>query len=559
MYKKNDPLVQSVQKIMEENERRRQVEAKLCEELGIYSRKELPHEHQKNYDALLEQRISEALHPNQQKLDVHEPEKDKLTAQDFKMLRAKKKTMEEEDKKEKPISKKIDKEKEAYSKMRQELVGKGTDRKTTEKLVSEEEGEETREGGAVVDTKTNKPVVSATASRAEGPSPAERAALTNKIKQMKEAMLAAPETGPRKTPGSNEMNEEQLDEKAVSKAQHRFFGLVRAIQKGKAEGSEKAEKAAKEMSATEVRKFAKTKEKSLPEKKSEMKESHTLDSVMEEIKKKLGEDAMNALYVQEAAVRPANQAAPSRVSDPTVASRATQVARTPSASPQSRPTPAQLGVRNPRMGVNQAIGTTAATGPKAGEVPSPVSRENNMPTNKAAGTAFRPQAVATVAANNQRQNLAKASERDDADTAENSALGQSQNKQPTPKPATPAPTPAPTAKPVTAAPSMTSPQAQQAYTSARKAEADTPASGASNAGPATRPTPRPAAATATPAAKPAAAPETPKSSAWDKYNASQYSGDSMGGGSAAEFARADKAMRNMQESLETTIRNVLKD
>jgi hypothetical protein len=34
-------------------------------------------------------------HPNQQKLDVHEPEKDKLTAQDFKMLRAKKKTMEE--------------------------------------------------------------------------------------------------------------------------------------------------------------------------------------------------------------------------------------------------------------------------------------------------------------------------------------------------------------------------------------------------------------------------------------------------------------------------------
>jgi hypothetical protein len=34
--------------------------------------------------------MGEALHPNQQKLDVHEPEKDKLTADDFKKLRAKK-------------------------------------------------------------------------------------------------------------------------------------------------------------------------------------------------------------------------------------------------------------------------------------------------------------------------------------------------------------------------------------------------------------------------------------------------------------------------------------
>ncbi len=35
-----------------------------------------------------------ALHPNQQKLDVHEPEKDELTADDFKKLRAGKKTPE---------------------------------------------------------------------------------------------------------------------------------------------------------------------------------------------------------------------------------------------------------------------------------------------------------------------------------------------------------------------------------------------------------------------------------------------------------------------------------
>jgi hypothetical protein len=38
-----------------------------------------------------QQKIDEKLHPNQQKLDVHEPEKDELTADDFKKLRAGKK------------------------------------------------------------------------------------------------------------------------------------------------------------------------------------------------------------------------------------------------------------------------------------------------------------------------------------------------------------------------------------------------------------------------------------------------------------------------------------
>lgn len=158
MINKNDPLIGAVSKIMEQNDLRREVEKKLCEELGVFSRNALPHEHLANYDALLEQRLAEAgrvlpdltqkepekkhskeyaqrmkdasdkrksskaersaaatfaykmwgkkadqkkkvdeaLHPNQQKLDVHEPEKDKLTAQDFKMLRAKK-TMKEEE------------------------------------------------------------------------------------------------------------------------------------------------------------------------------------------------------------------------------------------------------------------------------------------------------------------------------------------------------------------------------------------------------------------------------------------------------------------------------
>jgi len=41
-----------------------------------------------------QQPVTEKLHPNQQKLDVHEPEKDELTADDFKKLRAGKKAPE---------------------------------------------------------------------------------------------------------------------------------------------------------------------------------------------------------------------------------------------------------------------------------------------------------------------------------------------------------------------------------------------------------------------------------------------------------------------------------
>jgi hypothetical protein len=44
-----------------------------------------------------QQPVTEKLHPNQQKLDVHEPEKDELTADDFKKLRGKKSGVVKED------------------------------------------------------------------------------------------------------------------------------------------------------------------------------------------------------------------------------------------------------------------------------------------------------------------------------------------------------------------------------------------------------------------------------------------------------------------------------
>lgn len=56
---------------------------------------------------------------------------------------------------------------------------------------------------------------------------------------------------------------------AQSKKQQRFFGLVKAIQEGKATGSGKAEEAAASMSEKDVRDFAKTKHEDLPESKKE--------------------------------------------------------------------------------------------------------------------------------------------------------------------------------------------------------------------------------------------------------------------------------------------------
>lgn len=61
---KKDPLVDSVRKVMEQNELRRQVESALNEELGISSRKAVPHEHLASYDAMLEEAYKNAIDEN---------------------------------------------------------------------------------------------------------------------------------------------------------------------------------------------------------------------------------------------------------------------------------------------------------------------------------------------------------------------------------------------------------------------------------------------------------------------------------------------------------------
>ncbi len=67
--------------------------------------------------------------------------------------------------------------------------------------------------------------------------------------------------------------ESVVAEKAVSKAQQKFMGMVHAAKKGEKPASKEVAKAAKGMSGKEAEKFASTKHKGLPEKKKKADES----------------------------------------------------------------------------------------------------------------------------------------------------------------------------------------------------------------------------------------------------------------------------------------------
>ena len=81
----------------------------------------------------------------------------------------------------------------------------------------------------------------------------------------------------------------EVKEKAMSKKQQQFFGIVRGMQKGDIPKKGKAGEAAKEMKQKDVKDFAKTKHKGLPEKvKPKKKETKEEDQV-----KKLEENIMS--------------------------------------------------------------------------------------------------------------------------------------------------------------------------------------------------------------------------------------------------------------------------
>ena len=78
------------------------------------------------------------------------------------------------------------------------------------------------------------------------------------IKALEKALAAAK----KKSDGA-----EQVDEKAVSKKQQRFMGMVHATQKGEKAPSKEVAKVAKTMKKSDAEDFASTKHKGLPEKK----------------------------------------------------------------------------------------------------------------------------------------------------------------------------------------------------------------------------------------------------------------------------------------------------
>ena len=77
---------------------------------------------------------------------------------------------------------------------------------------------------------------------------------------------------------SYESDGAMLAEKAVSKAQQKFMGMVYAAKKGEKPASPEVAAAAKSISGTEAKKFAKTKHKGLPEKVEEAKEEDVKDT-----------------------------------------------------------------------------------------------------------------------------------------------------------------------------------------------------------------------------------------------------------------------------------------
>ena len=77
--------------------------------------------------------------------------------------------------------------------------------------------------------------------------------------------------------GDAQVREEELDEKAVSKKQQKFMGMVHATQKGEKPASKEVAKVAKTMKKKDAEDFASTKHKGLPEKAPKKKKEEEVD------------------------------------------------------------------------------------------------------------------------------------------------------------------------------------------------------------------------------------------------------------------------------------------
>lgn len=124
---KNDPLLEAVQNAMQDGEIRRQAEALVNEEFGVFNRRAVVREQLAAYDA----RLEEAYKCMKEAPDTGESDARKTVT-------SSKEAKEKVFAKHKERMKKLDdKPKADYSKMREKMVGKGKDLETTRKIVGE--------------------------------------------------------------------------------------------------------------------------------------------------------------------------------------------------------------------------------------------------------------------------------------------------------------------------------------------------------------------------------------------------------------------------------------
>ena len=123
---KKDPLVEAVQIAMQDGEIRRQAEALVNEEFGVFNRRAVVREQLAAYDA----RLEEAYRCMKEAPDTGESDARKTVT-------SSKEAKEKVFAKHKERMKKLDGPKADYSKMREKMVGKGKDLETTRKIVGE--------------------------------------------------------------------------------------------------------------------------------------------------------------------------------------------------------------------------------------------------------------------------------------------------------------------------------------------------------------------------------------------------------------------------------------
>jgi hypothetical protein len=153
-----------------------------------------------------------------------------------------------------------------FSAFKKPVVAKGTGSGRVHKLSDKEPGQKVKEGSA--DGQAQQ-IYNELADLRAAAKQAQRGGQFPQgfASRLESVLYAAMTLIKNQQPGNAQVQEEELDEKASSKKQQKFMGMVHAAQKGEKPTSEKVAKTAKTMKKSDAEDFASTKHKGLPEKK----------------------------------------------------------------------------------------------------------------------------------------------------------------------------------------------------------------------------------------------------------------------------------------------------